>query len=160
MSEQINTWLQQALRLELDTVGLWSVDDRLRFFDSALSRHLQALIADQPDMVRRLARLNAQTLLVGRQVPARKVLAMIMFTSVRNPAEVDGCLIKDWSLIWAKGTSLDDAALFLEDVADFCARMTAGASTPQLVSYPQISARVVGSGGLGMCNRPKVKADL
>ena len=86
MSEQINTWLQQALRLELDTAGLWSVDDRLRLFDSVLSRHLQALIADQPDMVRRLARLNAQTLLVGRQVPASKVLAMIMFTSVRNPA--------------------------------------------------------------------------
>ena len=96
VSEQINIWLQQqALRLELDTAGLWTVDDRLRSFDAALSRHLQALITDQPDMVRRLGKLNAQTLLVGHQVPARKVLAMIMFTSVRNLAEVDGNLIKD-----------------------------------------------------------------
>ena len=79
---------------------------------------------------------------------------------MRNRAEVDGNLIKDWSLIWANGTSLDDAALFLEDVADFCARMTAGASTPSLVSYPLVSARVVGAGGLGRCSHPKVKADL
>ncbi len=85
---------------------------------------------------------------------------MIMFQSVRNPAEADGCLIRDWGLIWNKGTSLDDAALFLEDVADFCARMASGASTPHLVSYPQISARVVGSGGLARCTHPKVKADL
>ena len=85
---------------------------------------------------------------------------MIMFASVRNPAEVDGNLIKEWGLIWNVGTSLDDAALFLESVADFCARMAAGATTPSLVSYPQISARVVGAGGLGRCTHLKVKADL
>ena len=89
------------------------------------------------------------TLLVGRQVPARKVLSMIMFTAVRNPGETDGMLIKEWATVVNCGKSLDDAARFLEDVADFCARVVATATTPGLDSYPQITARVVG--GLALC---------
>ena len=148
VSEQIDGWLQQALRLELDVEGLWTVDDRLRSFDSALSRHLQTLVHDSADITRRLAKLTSQTLLVGRQVPARKVLSMIMFFSIRNPGETDGDLISEWALIWNTGKSLDEAALFLENVADFCSRMVATATTTSVVSYPQITARVVGPGGL------------
>ena len=73
------------------------------------------------DIKRRLAKLTAMALLVGRQVPARKVLSMIMFTAVRNLGETDGMLIKEWATVVNCGKSLDDAARFLEDVADFCA---------------------------------------
>ena len=85
---------------------------------------------------------------------------MIMFTAIRNPGETDGNLISEWALIWNTGKSLDEAALFLENVADFCARMVATATTPSLVSYPQITARVVGPGGLALCTHPKLKNDL
>ena len=131
-------WTLLALRNKVSNEELWRVPAILEGFDRGLAAHLRGWMASDGEFHRRISRLELAILGCGRVLPSRKLLAMVAHRITRAPGQEEGLLLLGWESLVVRGTSLQDAACFFDELASFLDVMPAN-----LVSPPMITMRVI-----------------
>ena len=112
-------WFASAFKLELGLDQLWFVDPTLQAWDDSLSTHLQQLLINAPgtagrECTRRILSPENSSLTVGRTIPARKLISMIAYNSIKDPTYSEQLYEATFAQVENHGGSIQDALEFVD----------------------------------------------
>ena len=147
--------MSSAFALRCSNEDIWSIPPELKHFDTSLGTAIEALIVASADasLLRRVQFLERECLVLGRNIPFRKLLAMLGVRAIRDPSQENVIHDLEWSNLASTGTSVSATIAFMDSVLDLLGRAREG-----LFAEVKIDARIMLE--VRRCTNAGIKRDV